>query len=63
LACLRPWNVPGILESLVAFSTPKMPAVVSKRGVLMGTIKVGAFSSRRKKATDMVSYSNEATKW
>jgi hypothetical protein len=46
--------VTGILESQV-FSTPaKMPAVVSKRGVLMGTIKVGAFSSRRKKATNII---------
>jgi hypothetical protein len=33
-----------------------MPAVVSKRGVLMGTIKVGALPSRRKKAINIIPY-------
>jgi hypothetical protein len=32
----------------------KMPAVVSKRGVMMGTKKVGTLSSRRKRVKDII---------
>jgi len=33
-----------------------VPAVVSKRGLMMGTKKVGALSSRQKRAKIIISY-------